>query len=113
MLSAAYIGVPGAQMVLLVDPSETLPTAPALQPSLGAADPSGFWQLICIHGAACAALAVTVAAAIASSAVSDRTPSVARSGLAACRGPCTRIVSPIVVWSAGVKALVAALSIRD
>ena len=40
--SAAYIGVPGAQLVLFVDPSDTLPTAPPLQPSLGAGEPSGF-----------------------------------------------------------------------
>src|SRR4051812_24759527 len=104
------MAVPGAQLVLFVEPSDTLPTAPPVQPSLGAGDPSGFWQLTRIQGVADAAAGMTVAAPIISSVVSDRTPSVALiDRLARCS---MRMVSPIVVgWSAGLK-LCSALSIR-
>jgi hypothetical protein len=66
---------------LFVDPSETLPTAPPLQPSLGAGDPSGFWQLTRIQGVADAAVGTTTAAAVISSAAAAAMLNVALSDL--------------------------------
>jgi hypothetical protein len=65
MLSAAYIGSVVVQFVLFVEPTDTVPAAPAVQPSLGAAVWSGFMQLVRPHSAALAGVATIVAAPVA------------------------------------------------
>ena len=94
MLSAAYIGSVGVQLVLFVEPTDTVPAEPPVQPSLGAADWSGLMQLVRIHSAAFAGVATIVAAALARAAASAAGTSAVRH-LARQWRSC--ILSPIVL----------------
>jgi hypothetical protein len=84
VLKNAYIDLPGPQFVSFVDPTDGVPVAKPDQPSLGAGDPSGFIQLVCISRPPRAGLTATVAPTSASIPVSAATLSVVLRDLPAC-----------------------------
>jgi hypothetical protein len=84
VLKNAYIDLPGPQFVSFVDPTDGVPVVTPDQPSLGAGDPSGLVQLVCIKSPAIAGLAATVAPPSAKAPVSAAIVSVALTDLPAC-----------------------------